>query len=143
MKKIVLLALALSLSFCDCRYVNDAADTVFEETKLSSSLKKYEWFKDAAAQCEAKLATIETYKARQKALTEAYEGKKRGDWSREDREQYNLWESELAGIRANYNNLAAEYNAAMSKINYAYANVGGLPNGASQPLPREFKQYLE
>lgn len=34
--------LMLSLVFCGCRYVNDAADTVFEETKLSSSLKKYE-----------------------------------------------------------------------------------------------------
>lgn len=143
MKRISLLVLMLSLAFCGCRYINDAADTVYEQSKLSSSLKKYEWFKDAAAQCEAKMATIETYKARQKSLTDAYAGKSRSDWSREDREQYNLWESELAGIRANYNNLAAEYNAAMSKINYAYANVGGLPSGASQPLPREFKPYLE
>lgn len=142
MKRMIILVL-LSLPLFGCRYVNDAADTVFEETKLSSSLKKYEWFKDAAAQCEAKLATIEAYKARQKNLMDEYTGKSRSEWSREDREQYNLWESELAGIRANYNNLAAEYNSAMSKINYAYANIGELPRGATQPLPREFKQYVQ
>lgn len=142
MKRIVLIMM-FGFVLCGCRYVNDAADTVFEETKLSSSLKKYEWFKDAASQCEAKLATINTYKARQKSLADAYIGKSRSEWSREDREQYNLWESELAGIRANYNNLAAQYNAAMSKINYAYTNVGELPRGASQPLPREFKPYLD
>jgi len=57
------------------------------------------------------------------------------------REQVGLWQSEVAGITASYNALAADYNAQMSKINYRFCNVGDLPRGATDPLPREFKPY--
>lgn len=132
----------LFVATAGCRYVDDASDTIFNESKLSRSLQKYEWFKDAASQCEAKLATLEAYKARSQALLGQYEGIPRSKWAREDREQWNVWETEFVGIKASYNTLAAKYNSAMSKINYAYANVGGLPEGADQPLPREFKPYI-
>ncbi len=72
-----------------------------------------------------------------------YAGKARSEWSREDREQYNIWISEVSGIQASYNSLAAEYNGAMAKINYAFCNVGQLPKGAIEPLPREFKPYVQ
>lgn len=141
---LIALAMLVCLPGCGgCRYIQDAQDTAFGEFKASTLLKKYEWFKDAAAQCEAKLASLKAYEARQKSLQAAYAGDKRQAWSREDREQSNLWEQEKAGIKASYNNLAAEYNAQMSKFNYAFCNAGSLPQGATQPLPREFKPYVE
>jgi hypothetical protein len=45
------------------------------------------------------------------------------------------------GIKASYRTLAAEYNAAMAKFNYRFANAGDLPEGATEPLPREFATY--
>lgn len=76
-------------------------------------------------------------------MTTTYAGVPRTDWPRADLEQYNLWSSEFAGVIASYNGLAAEYNAQMSKANWAFTNVGDLPDGASEPLPREFATYLE
>lgn len=38
--------------------------------------------------------------------------------------------------------VTAEYNAAMVKFNYAFCNVGTLPQGATTPLAREYKTYL-
>jgi hypothetical protein len=74
-------------------------------------------------------------------MEKAYEGTPRKDWDRTDKEQFNLWEQETSGVVASYNSLAAEYNAAMSKINYAFTNIGSLPKGASEPLPREMREY--
>jgi two-component SAPR family response regulator len=137
----LLFILPFLLNGCGCRYIRDAQDTVFEQTKLSASLKKYEWFKDAAAALDAKRANLDAYKERMNMLDSTYKGLARSAWARDDREQYNVWSSEFAGLKASYNNLAAEYNAAMSKINYAYANVGETPRG-SNPLPREYREYL-
>jgi len=67
----------------------------------------------------------------------------RKEWAREDREQFNVWSSEVAGVKASYNSLAAEYNAQMAKMNWRFTNVGMLPQGATQPLPREYKPYVE
>jgi hypothetical protein len=139
MKKYIFISL---LFISGCSYVNDAQTTIFNETKLSTSLKRYEWFKNAAAALEAKLSTLKAYEARKQSLMDQYEGQPRKEWAREDREQFNVWESEFVGIKASYNTLASEYNANMAKINYAYTNIGGLPYGADEPLPREFKEYI-
>lgn len=106
-----------------------------------AALKKYEWFKDAAAQLEKKRADITVYEGRLTAMNESYKDLPRQKWPREDREQYNVWASEIAGVKASYNELAAEYNAQMAKANWRFANVGELPEGADTPLPREFKSY--
>lgn len=74
-------------------------------------------------------------------MNDTYEGVKRLDWPKEDREQYNLWTSEVAGVRASYNALAAEYNSQMSKFNWRFTNAGQLPEGATETLPREYKPY--
>jgi hypothetical protein len=71
-----------------------------------------------------------------------YDGKPRSEWAREDREQNNLNQEELAGLKMSYNTLAGEYNSAMSKLNWSFCNVGELPAGATEPLPREFKPYI-
>lgn len=124
-----------------CNYGQKAAKVVAQEIDPQVLLQKYEWFKDAAAQLNKKLADIEVYKKRQADLASSYEGKPRSEWAREDRDQSNLWSSEVAGTIASYNKLAADYNAQMAKINWRFCNVGDLPAGATEPLPREFAPY--
>lgn len=124
------------------RYVQDAGKVVEQQYSPSVLLKKYEWFKDASAQLDAKMANIDAAQARIKSMEDGYNGTPRNQWVRADVEQYNLWQTEVAGLKANYNNLAAEYNAQMAKFNYRFTNVGDLPAGATKVLPREYKPYI-
>jgi len=125
------------------RACNEAADVAHEEFGPRELLRKYEWFKDASSQLDKKKSDIKVYETRLKTMSDTYEGVKRIDWPKEDREQYNLWTSEVAGVRASYNTLAAEYNSQMSKFNWRFTNAGQLPEGATETLPREFKPYEE
>lgn len=122
---------------------HEAATVVREEFGPRALLQKYEWFKDASAALDKKLADVKVYQGRQSAMLASYDGAARKTWAREDREQLSIWMSEAAGIKASYNQLAAEYNAKMAKFNWRFTNVGGLPQGATQPLPREYKPYVE
>lgn len=142
MKKIFAILFIVSLAVVSCRYANDASNTMYNEVKVSSLLKKYTMFKDMSAALDAKIASIQVYEKRFESLKKDYGTSKRSEWSREDREQANLWESEVSGIKASYNELAARYNADMAKINYRFCNVGDLPQGATDPLPRNYKPYL-
>ena len=125
------------------RFVGNAADTAFDELNPKALLRKYEWFKDASAQLDKKQADIRVFAARGKGLADQYAEVPRKDWPRHDARESSQISAELAGVKASYNSLAAEYNAAMSKINYAFCNVGSLPKGASTPLPRSYKPYIE
>jgi hypothetical protein len=122
-------------------WFSDAGKVAQQEFSASALLKKYTWFKDAAAQLDAKKANIDAAQARITALEGQYAGVPRNQWLRADAEQYNQWLTEVAGLKANYNNLAAEYNANMVKENFKFTNVGDLPQGATQVLPREFRAY--
>ena len=127
MKKLFLL-LSLSLVTIQC---NDAKDTVYNEFKVSTLLKKYEYFKDLSAAIDKKRADIEVYQ------TEI------SSYNKDDDKFYiEQRKSELLGIIAMHNQLCAEYNSAMSKFNYRFTNVGDLPEGAVEPLPREYKPYI-
>ena len=117
-------------------------DVVRQEIDPGRLLEKYEWFKDAAAEIDAKDANLKRYETKIAALESDYEGVARPEWARDDRQQLSLWKTELDGLAMNRNNLAAEYNAQMAKINYRFCNVGDLPRGAETPLPREFKPYI-
>lgn len=139
---LTLIALFTLVAVSSCRYYEDASDTAFNEVSASKLLKKYNYFKDVSASLDKKVADIQVYDAKIKSLEEQYKGENRKDWAREDREQISIWQSEVAGIKASYNSLAADYNSSMSKINYAFCNIGSLPQGAEQPLPREFKPYI-
>lgn len=123
-------------------WFGQAANVVQDEFGPKAMLEKYEWFKDAAAQLDKKQADIAVYEGRIKAMNETYKKLSRDKWPREDREQYNVWLSEIAGVKASYNSLAAEYNAQMAKFNWRFANAGELPKGADKPLPREYKPYV-
>ena len=126
------------------KMVDDGFTTIEKQFSPSQLLKKYEWFKDASAQCDQKLATLKTYETRFVSMRNSYgaDSLNRRVWSRGDKEQYNIWESEYLGVKASYNDLAATYNAQMAKFNYAFCNVGSLPQGATEPLPREYKPYI-
>ena len=141
----LLLLCIMSLSSCvGCRYINNGVETTYQEFKPQELLRKYEWFKDASAQCDAKLATLQSYESRFDDMKQSYgeDSLKRKNWARDDREQWNVWESEYIGIKASYNDLASQYNSGMSKFNYRFCNKGDLPQGATEPLPREYKPYI-
>ena len=127
MKKLFLL-LSLSLVTIQC---NDAKDTVYNEFKVSTLLKKYEYFKDLSAAIDKKRADIELYQIEISSYTKE-----------DDRFYVEQRKSELIGIIAMHNQLCAEYNSAMSKFNYRFTNIGDLPEGATEPLPREYKPYI-
>jgi hypothetical protein len=124
-----------------CSWAGKAADVAAQQVDPALLLKRYEWFKEVAAECDKKLADIKVYESRLESMAADYEGSSRKDWDRTDKEQFNLWQVEIAGVKASYNSLAAEYNAAMSKINYRFTNVGQLPKGATETLPREIREY--
>ena len=127
MKKLFLL-LSLSLVTIQC---NDAKDTVYNEFKVSTLLKKYEYFKDLSTAIDKKRADIELYQIEISSYTKE-----------DDRFYVEQRKSELIGIIAMHNQLCAEYNSAMSKFNYRFTNIGDLPEGATEPLPREYKPYI-
>ena len=127
MKKLFLL-LSLSLVTIQC---NDAKDTVYNEFKVSTLIKKYEYFKDLSAAIDKKRADIELYQIEISSYTKE-----------DDRFYVEQRKSELIGIIAMHNQLCAEYNSAMSKFNYRFTNIGDLPEGATEPLPREYKPYI-
>ena len=127
-------------------WCGQGAQVVQDEFGPRAALKKYEWFKDASAQLDAKRANIGASETRLKGLEDSYmrDGKPipRSQWARTDLESYNQIQAEIAGIKASYNDLAAQYNADMKKFNYRFANRGELPEGATEPLPREYKPYI-
>ena len=136
-----LLLVLVLISGCD--WFRESKQVAQKELGPKELLRKYEWFKNASSQLDKKQADIKVYQKRKTSMETGYTDLPRHKWPREDREQYNLWESEVAGIKASYNTLAAEYNAQMSKMNWRFTNVGELPKGAETPLPREFKPYQE
>ena len=122
-------------------YIEEAATVAREELGPRELLRKYEWFKDASAQLDAKQASISVYASRVSDMEKEYEGASRKEWDRVDKQQMSQWQSEVAGVRASFNQLAAEYNAQMAKMNWRFCNIGDLPEGASVALPREYKTY--
>lgn len=123
-------------------YFGEAGAVIKEELGPRALLKKYEWFKDTSASLDAKGADIQIYHSKIVRMEKDYEGATRKDWDRTDKESLNIWYQELAGIKSSYNSLAAQYNAQMAKIHWRFCNAGDLPEGATQVLPREFREYV-
>lgn len=123
-------------------WAGSAIEVAKEEFSPRAMLDKYEWFKTTAAQLDKKVADIEVYKVREKNMRADYEGVSRKDWDRTDKNQFNLWSQEVAGVTASFNGLAAQYNAQMAKFNWAaFERLGSAPAGARESLPREYKPY--
>lgn len=119
--------------FSMLRYCGNAADTVHKEFSPSALLKKYEYFKDLSAAIDSKRADLNAYKTNLQdyKITD-----------KDSRFYYEQSKAEAMGILMMHNQLVADYNAGMSKFNYAFCNVGTLPASNLEPLPREFKPYL-
>ncbi len=119
-------------------YAGKVVSTAEEQIDPRTLLRRYEWFKDARAQLDKKRADIALYEQRLANTEGRYVGR---DMPRHVFEQVGLWQTEMLGVKASYNSLAAEYNSQMSKINWRFTNVGQLPAGATEAMPREFTPY--
>lgn len=139
----LLMLAILPVSLMGCGYAADASQTVFNETKASTLLEKYKLFKNQYASLESKRATIKILSGKIERLEGQYDKVPRSEWNREDVQTVNQWNTEIDGLKSSYNNLAAQYNADMAKANVNFTNVGSLPKGASEPLPREVAPYIE
>lgn len=133
-----IVGITMGLSWC-----GETAEVAHQEAGPKALLNKYMWLKEAHAQLDKKQADIKVYQSRLQDMEDSYKDQPRSKWAREDREQYNTWSSEVAGVKAGYNELAAQYNAKMSEVNWKFTNVGDLPKGATEVLPREYAPYVE
>jgi hypothetical protein len=138
----IVLGVVLSFIGYGLGWFGEATQVAQQEFGPQAMLTKYSWFKDASAQLDKKSADVKVYEGRIKAMDATYAQLPRQKWPREDREQYNTWSSEVAGVKASFNSLSAEYNSQMAKFNWRFANAGELPKGADQPLRREYKPYV-
>lgn len=116
-------------------WVDDGVETAHKEFDPSALLKKYEEFKDLSAAIDKKRADIDLYTAEITSLqTETMD--------RDDKFYLQQRKSELLGIIAIHNDLCSQYNSAMSKFNYRLCNKGDMPATNLEPLPREYKPYI-
>jgi len=139
---LTVLTVAVGLIGYGCGWFSEAGQVAQEEFGPRALLEKYEWFKDTLATLESKLANIQIVSQRLTQFESDFEDISRPDWDRFARQEYQQLQSELAGIVMSYNNLADNYNANMAKFNYQFCNVGTLPAGATDPLPRNVVPYV-
>jgi len=146
--KAVGIILGVGVLFAGCgvasyafRTCNEAATVVHDETNPRTLLNKYSMLKTMHAELEKKQADIKVYKNRMSNMEADYNHVPRSQWPRDERQTYNQWSDEVAGVIASYNGLAAEYNSLMSQIQWRFTNVGDLPKGADVALPREYAPY--
>lgn len=116
---IIGLSIVVSLIGYGLGWFSEAGEVAQKEFGAKAALKKYEWFKDASAKLEQRKSDIAIYEKKVQNLNEQYKNTARKDWDRTDKETYNQWETELAGIKLSYNNLASEYNSQSSKFNWS------------------------
>jgi hypothetical protein len=135
--KYIALSLGIIIAIIVCgsiiRSGANTANTIHKEFSTSALLKKYEYFKELSAAIDSKRADLNAYKANLQDYNIT---------DKDSRFYYEQSKAEAMGILMMHNNLVAEYNAGMSKFNYAFCNVGSLPASNLDTLPREFKPYL-
>jgi hypothetical protein len=122
-------------------WLTKASKVVEKEVDPANLQRKYEWFKDQSAALTQLNADIKVYYTNVSEMKSDYKGIHRSKWTRDDRNQYAQWRAECAGVVAKYNELAAEYNSQMAKWNWKFCNVGSLPKGASEVLPKAYAPY--
>ena len=138
----VALYMVLSLTFQGLRFWDSKLDTQYEQYNDKAVLKKYELFKNMAAQLSATKASIGVLDSAIKNLESQYTGVARKDWPKDDRIMWGQKNDERSAIILGHNELAGQYNSAMAKDNYRFANTGMMPNGATEPLAREYAAYI-
>jgi len=99
-------------------WLGGASQVAHEEFGAKAMLTKYEWFKDADAQLVKKEQDTIAYQSKINSMKDFYGNSTPQEWSRQDREQLWLWESELTGVISSYNYLCQEYNSQSNKFNW-------------------------
>ena len=117
-------------------WFGEAATVARQEFGPKAMLTKYEWFKDTSAGLDKKQANITVYGSR----LAIFEGMPRKDMDRTDKTQQAQWLSEVAGVKASYNSLAADWNSQISKFHWK-PFLGDLPPGAETLLTKEYAPY--
>ena len=121
-------------------WLSEGGRVVQQEVGPAALLAKYSHFKDMYAVLEKKKADISGAQNAVAGFRTDY-GNDLSAWPRDVRESYGQKKNELLTMKQSYNSLAAEYNADMAKANWRFTNVGDLPQGASDPLPRDVAEY--
>lgn len=130
---IVILVIGIFIISSINRSCSDLNNTVHKEFDPSALLKKYEYFKDMSSTIDKYRADIDMYQTEISSMSVA---------NSDERFYLEQRKSELIGIISVHNQLCSKYNSAMSKFNYKFCNVGDLPDSNLEPLPREFKPYI-
>lgn len=125
-----------------CRFASNAATTTYNEFSPSALLAKYTEFKTMHSRLAALKATIETLERARETTVSAYGGDL-SKMPRDVRQDLASSSQEIAGTKSGFNRLAADYNRNMSLFNYRFCNIGDLPKGATEVLPREYVSYIE
>lgn len=99
-------------------FFTNAAKVAHQEFSPEAMLKKYEWFKDASASIDKQSVNLDAYERNIKGYLSDYEGVKKMDWPRDDRQAYNQLRAEYQGMLQMYNSTVAEYNAQSNKFNW-------------------------
>lgn len=131
---ILVLVAFVGLASYGLGWCGEAGQVAKEEFGPRASLRKYEWFKNAAQQLQAKQANIEASEADLAASKAEWASTAPTDVPRDVREALDLRRKEVLGLKANFNQLAAEYKANVSKVNWKAMNVDNLPS--------EFTEYV-
>jgi hypothetical protein len=140
------LMVALISAGCNAlRWGSEASETVYQETRPLALLNKYRYFKKVAASLDSMQANIKTMDATQKTWEKRYANVPVEKWPMRVQEQYDQRLQELNALKANFNDLAATYNRAMSDLSWAFCNAGKMPAGFpsdATALKRSYAEYI-
>lgn len=128
------------VGFAAVNFVRGMAVVGQQELSPVALNDKYEWFKNVYASMDAKKASIDVFDDEAQSLVELY-GDNASEWPRDVRQDATQSRTEVRGMKASYNRLAAEYNAEMSKWHTRFVNMGRLPEGGGGEIPRNVANY--
>lgn len=148
-RTMVVLALGLAaLASFGCngaRWAGEAKEAVYQETRPLALINKYRAFKAMASQLDAKQAGILAGDASIKQYITDY-GADRKQWPRDVREECAQKNSEVLDQKLSFNELAAQYNAAMADFATKFCNIGKMPDGfpsdCQEALKRSYAAYM-
>ena len=94
----------------------EAKQVAQQEMGAKAAYRKYDWFKRAANELDAKQADLSAMQAKV--------DKRCGDTMKDKMiDTCNIWEQEQFGLKASYNGLVAEYNAASDNFTWTLFNA--------------------
>lgn len=130
-----LLLIAIFLAFVgyNLNWFSDKEITVSPGPK-AELMMKYSWFKTTADLLRKQQAEIKAYESKIRTMARDYAELSRNQWPRDDQDKYNSWVERAAGLKAEYNSLATEYNSRQTSL-----GLGPADENEEEPLPRHFQ----